>query len=154
MSKQRLLANLAKVYCRIQPSDLHGVGVFAIRRIPKGINPFELPIDIELVSLTPADLRMLAPGIRQMIKQYNVNQNGRYVMSTLGLNLVELEYFVNHSTSPNLVFDEDNACYRTARTIATGEELTADYNEYAPGLLGTQLRSRRHLDCLYKCMYT
>jgi SET domain-containing protein len=134
MSKRTLLKNLEKVYCRVQPSKLHGVGVFAIRRIPKGINPFELPIPAKLVELTASDIRSLAPGIQQMIRQYAVKQNGRYVISTLGFNLVELEYFVNHSDSPNLSFDDHKGCYRTARVIARGEELTGDYNRYAPAM--------------------
>src|SRR5581483_11682541 len=125
--KQRLLENLRKVYCRVQPSKLHGVGVFAIRRIPKGINPFEIPIPTELVSLTVAEMHALPRGIQQMIRQYVAKQDGGYVVTTLGLNLLELEYFVNHSSKPNLLFDEDEGCYRTARVIASGEELTGDY---------------------------
>jgi len=140
MSKHKLLKNLEKVYCRVQPSALHGVGVFAIRRIPKGINPFELPIPAELAGLTDADIRPLPPGIRQMIRQYAVKQKGRYVLSTLGFNLLELEYFVNHSDSPNLVFDDDEGCYRTARAITQGEELTGDYNHYAPAMPAIKYR--------------
>ena len=125
--KQRLLDNLRKVYCRVQPSKLHGVGVFAIRRIPKGINPFEVPIPFALTSLTAADVRTLPRGIQQMIRQYVANQDGEYVLTMFGFNLLELEYFVNHSPTPNLLFDEDEGCYRTARVIASGEELTGDY---------------------------
>lgn len=134
MSKRKLLKNLEKVYCRLQPSAHHGVGVFAIRPIPKGINPFELPIPPDLVNLTDADVRPLPPGIKQMIKQYAVKQDGRYVLSTLGFNLPELEYFVNHSDVPNLMFDDDRGCYYTARRIKTGEELTGDYNRFAPAM--------------------
>lgn len=134
MSKRTLLANLEIVYCRVQPSPLHGVGVFAIRRIPKGINPFKLPLVTELVGLTPTDLRTLPAGTRQMIRQYAVNDGGRYFLSTLGFNLLELEYFVNHSDKPNLVFDEESGSYRTARVIRIGEELTGDYNHYAPAM--------------------
>src|SRR5579884_2083826 len=132
MSKRLLLANLARVYCRLQRSPLHGVGVFAVRRVPKGINPFEIPIPTRLVMLTSEDLRGVAPGVREMLRQYAVKQNGGYILSTLGFNLLELEYFVNHSTAPNLAFDEDEGCYRTARAVKRGEELTADYTRYAP----------------------
>lgn len=142
MGKRKLLANLDKAYCRIQPSPLHGVGVFAVRRIPEGINPLELPIRTELVGLSEPDVRALPPGIRQMIRQYAVKQNGRYVLSTLGFNLVELEYFVNHSTKPNLVFDDAAGCYRTARAIARGEELTGDYNRFAPRMPAIRYRRR------------
>jgi len=34
------LKRLEKVYCRLAPSSVHGVGIFAIKDIPKGINPF------------------------------------------------------------------------------------------------------------------
>lgn len=132
MSKQKLLNNLRNVYCRLQPSANHGVGVFAIRRIPKGINPFEVPIPTELISLTDDDIRTLPPGVRLMIRQYAVKEDRRYVLSSLGFNLLELEYFVNHSSEANLFFDEDKGCYRTARPISPGEELTGDYNHYAP----------------------
>jgi hypothetical protein len=140
VNKRGLLKNLKKVYCRVQPSALHGVGVFAIRRIPKGINPFELPIPTQLVELTDADIRALPPGIRQMIRQYAVKQNGTYILSELGFNLLELEYFVNHSDSPNLIFDDDEGCYTTARAITRGEELTGDYNHYAPAMPAIKYR--------------
>ena len=140
MSKRKLLKNLEKVYCRLQPSAHHGVGVFAIRPIPKGINPFELPIPPDLVNLTDADVRPLPPGIKQMIRQYAVKQDGYYVISALGFNMLELEYFVNHSDSPNLTFDDDQGCYHTARPIKKGEELTGDYNRYAPAMPAVKYR--------------
>jgi len=41
--KKKLIKNLENdIYCRIKPSKKHGVGVFAIRDIPKGINPFKI----------------------------------------------------------------------------------------------------------------
>ena len=39
--KNELLKVLGKTYCRLMPSKLGGVGVFAIRDIAKGTNPFE-----------------------------------------------------------------------------------------------------------------
>lgn len=141
MDKRTLLANLRKVYCRVQRSELHGVGVFAIRRIPKGINPFEPPIPLQLAHVSKEEIKGLPVGVKDMIRQYAVNQNGHYVLATFGFNLLELEYFVNHSTKANLVFDEDLGCYRTARVIARGEELTGDYNHYAPAM--PEIRYRR-----------
>lgn len=140
MSKRTLLKNLEKVYCRVQPSGHHGVGVFAVRRIPKGVNPFVLPIPTKLVGLSDADVRGLPAGIRSMIRQYAVKQDGHYVLSTLGFNLVDLEYYVNHSDRPNLIFDDRRGCYRTKRAIKIGEELTGDYNDYAPAMPAIRYR--------------
>ena len=37
--KKKLIKNIEiDIYCRIKPSKKHGVGVFAIRDIPKSIN--------------------------------------------------------------------------------------------------------------------
>ena len=38
--KQEVLNKLKNTYCRLKPSKIEGVGVFAIRDISKGINPF------------------------------------------------------------------------------------------------------------------
>ena len=41
MTRTELLARvLADCYCRLQPSSIHGIGVFAIRDIPRRTNPF------------------------------------------------------------------------------------------------------------------
>ncbi len=39
--KNSILKNLKNTYCRLRPSKLNGVGVFAIRNIPKNRDPFE-----------------------------------------------------------------------------------------------------------------
>ena len=35
-----ILRRLERVYCKLAPSPIHGVGIFAIKDIPKGTNPF------------------------------------------------------------------------------------------------------------------
>jgi len=40
---KQLVRNLKNnVYCRIKPDSFGGVGVFAIKDIPEGVNPFKL----------------------------------------------------------------------------------------------------------------
>ena len=39
-NKYKLLKNLKETYCAFGVSKVHGVGVFAIRDIPIGIDPF------------------------------------------------------------------------------------------------------------------
>ena len=36
MTKEELLLSLQDVYLQLRPSTVHGIGVFAIREIPKG----------------------------------------------------------------------------------------------------------------------
>ena len=40
LKEKLILKRLEKVYCRLAPSPIHGIGVFAIKDIPKGTNPF------------------------------------------------------------------------------------------------------------------
>lgn len=59
------------VYARIMPSKIHGVGVFAIRDIPKGTRLFDKD-DSELVWMKKSDLDLaeLPRGIRQLYDQF------------------------------------------------------------------------------------
>ena len=72
-----------------------------------------------------------------MIRQYAVKQDGVYIYSTLGFNIVELEYFVNHSAHPNLVFDEDAAHGAGAARISsamTGVSANVPLPTFAEGM--------------------
>ena len=43
MSKNKLLKHLQNdIYCRLDVSKIAGIGVFAIKTIPKGVNPFKI----------------------------------------------------------------------------------------------------------------
>jgi hypothetical protein len=61
---------LANCYCRLAPSPIHGIGVFAIRNIPRGRNPFNtLPKYARpgYVRMTSAELDALPLKLRGMI---------------------------------------------------------------------------------------
>jgi len=51
--KEVILKKLENTYCRLQPSMISGVGVFAIRDIPQGINPFQGAQEPEWIETTP-----------------------------------------------------------------------------------------------------
>src|ERR1700722_14347341 len=54
---KKLIKDLEEnVYCRLQPSKVHGIGIFAIRDIPKGKNLFKAFTDYEL---TPVPISMI-----------------------------------------------------------------------------------------------
>ena len=40
ITKKEILNNLKNTYCRLKASKIQGVGIFAVREIPKGKNPF------------------------------------------------------------------------------------------------------------------
>jgi len=134
MKRTELLRHvLADCYCRLQPSSIHGIGVYAIRVIPKGKNPFEtLPTYGRrrgYVRITDEELDALPPGLSRLLKALFVPTDGKMHIPTAGTNIVYLAAYVNHSATPNLR-TADGFNFRARRRIREGEELTADYRTY------------------------
>ena len=137
---------LANCYCRLAPSPIHGIGVFAIRNIPRGRNPFNtLPKYARpgYVRMTSVELAVLPPKLREMISALFVPTDGEMWLPTCGTNVVYLNSYLNHSTAPNLR-TRDGFTFIALRKISEGEELTADYHTYgADDLLGAQPQDHR-----------
>ncbi len=132
MDKQQFLEALSDTWCRLGITD-HGVGVVAIRPIPKGTNPFkhcdpfgfviEIP-EVELEASTAPE------EAKQLVRDFCALQNGTYFVPDYGIDAIDKSYFLNHSKTPNMETKDDGALFVTARDIAKGEELTADYGQY------------------------
>jgi hypothetical protein len=96
---------LTNCYCRLAPSPIHGIGVFAICDIPRGRNPFNtLPKYARpgYVRMTSADLDALPSKLREMICALFVPTDGEMWLPNCGTNLVYLKSYLNHSTTPSL----------------------------------------------------
>ena len=77
---------LANCYCRLAPSAIHGIGVFAIRNIPRGRNPFNtLPKYARpgYVRITSSELDALPPKLREMISALFVPTDRGNVVANL-----------------------------------------------------------------------
>ena len=134
MKRTELLQRiLADCYCRLQPSPIHGIGVYALRDIPKGKNPFRtLPTHGRrrgYVRITNGELDALPLGLFRLLKALFVPTDGRMHIPTTGTNIVYLAAYVNHSATPNLR-TADGFNFSARRRIREGEELTADYRTY------------------------
>ena len=125
------------VYCRIAPSKVHGVGVVAVRPIPKGTNVFQ-----NLVSKTGSqkDIRVpqdrilkndqIAEGVKQIICDFMTFHEGYIDLPSEGLNQLNISFYLNHSDVPNIQ-TPDGETFITTRDIETGEELFSDYHTYS-----------------------
>jgi len=133
MKRAELLRRiLADCFCRLQPSPLHGVGVFAIRGIPKGRNPFRtLPkyATTGSVRATEDELGALPPKLAALVRALFVPTADTMWIPTSGLNVISLTAYINHSPRPNLR-TKDGARFVTSRAIRPGQELTVDYRTY------------------------
>jgi SET domain-containing protein len=139
MNKQKLLDNLLNnTYCRIMPSSTEGVGVFAIKDIPKDTNPFintsNKPLKYKTVGLNVNDIKKLDSGVKKMIKDYiQPDDNKIYYLPYLGLNTIDISFYLNHSNKSNLdIVPSPNADYieyKTKKVIKKNQELFIDYKK-------------------------
>tara|TARA_R100001509_G_scaffold161991_1_gene132465 strand:- start:436 stop:900 length:465 start_codon:yes stop_codon:yes gene_type:complete len=137
--KQRLLDNLRNdTYCRLGVSNLQGVGVFAIKEIPKGVNPFKKTyIDTTpQIDITDEDLEGIDENVAKCVKDFFAKDEFQsYPVSLNGLNCLDISFYVNHSNDPNLTINEKSpqfdqySPFVATRLIKEGEELTQDYVE-------------------------
>jgi len=131
VSKQKVINSLKNTYCRLKASKIEGVGVFAIRDIPKGENPFYGIKKQKWVKFNISDLEKIDKEIMPLIDSFFViKKNGTVYISESGLNGMDISYFLNDSKKPNLKTTDDGTNFKTLKKIKKGEELTVAYATY------------------------
>jgi hypothetical protein len=131
------------VYARIGRSRVHGVGVVAIREIPKGTAVFRGE-DERVVWVPQAIVRRLARPLRQLYEDFAMLWGDRYGVPRT-LNMLSVGWYLNHSRRPNVEADEWGR-FHALRRIRKGEELTADYRTFSDEKLAFRPKpSRRPL---------
>lgn len=134
--KQRVIDHLNNdIYCRLKPSTVAGVGVFAIKDIPKDINPFKSPIGCikdKIYYVTQDDIE--DTEVKKLVDDFYHGQNGIHGVPLRGLNSNDVSFYLNCSKTPNVGFTVDYNCslieFKTLRPIKKGEELFINYNDY------------------------
>lgn len=112
-----------EVRCHIKPSNIAGIGVFALRDIRKGERLYCFPRTSRAwYDLTYSQLDKLRPEIREIILQrWPAIINGSHFQSPN--DDVWLCSFINHSDSPNYLQSSDSAL----RDIPAKTEITESY---------------------------
>jgi SET domain-containing protein len=128
--KKKVIRILNKTYCRLRPSAIGGVGVFAIRDIPKNIDPFPGIHNHSWYKISTSDLKGADPEILKMVDDfYVIEKDGSILVPSCGLNGMDISYFLNHSQNPNMVRKE-NGSFKTSKVIKKGKELLVSYGTY------------------------
>jgi len=116
---------LVKTY--LDRSAIHGIGLFAAERIPKGTVIWRHSREIDLL-LTAEEIAALHPAARVQIEKYTYldRELGKFVLCG------DDARFFNHSDAPNChdIPDARGGTTVAARDIEPGEELTSDYASF------------------------
>lgn len=123
------------VWATLRKSPIHGVGVFAIRDIPKGIQitdniAYDTNQDIYTRQnvLTEQELEKVHPEVRKLILDRTIFSAESPYLSFLSPNAdAILQSWMNHSDAPNTTGQH------TSRDVKKGEELTENFIRLAEG---------------------
>lgn len=110
-------------YCKtyLAPSKIHGVGVFALRDIPKGDKLFTDMVP-KLYNVPYSEFNRLFPEVQeQLLGQFPLIKNG----SAFAYPTTRIVAFMNHDKNPN--YDAVNDL--TLKKIKAGQEITEDYRK-------------------------
>lgn len=122
--KKLAIKRLDHIYCRIQPSKINGVGLFAIKDIPKGTDPFNnsyMAHDALLINKN--ELKDCNDEIKKMLEDYWPTNNNNKIILPLYPNQIILTNYLNYSEDNYNIIFNDSGKWETLKIIKNGEEL-------------------------------
>lgn len=136
MTKQELLHELSgNTWVMLRPSAIEGVGVFAIRDIPKGCRDMFGKPDAagEWITVPKKEIETLPAHAQFIVGNYCLYDEDNYFLPAHGFKKMDVSLFLNHSDSPNIISINDGDFFETIRDIKQGEELLIDYGGIVDG---------------------
>ena len=126
--KRKILKHLQEeVYCHLGISPVHGIGVFAIRSIPKGVNPMRTWNEVKEIKFTHKELQDVPKSVKKELNIFCYYDKEVMEIPSVGMNTLNMAVYLNHSKKPSVKFRK-NGQLVTLRVIKTGEELLLDYD--------------------------
>jgi SET domain-containing protein len=136
MTKEELLQELSgNTWVMLRPSPIEGIGVFALRNIPKGCRDmFSKPDDAsEWITISKNEIEALPAHAQFLVGNYCLYDEEHYFVPAQGFKKIDLSLFLNHSDKPNIISVDDGDYFETNRDIKEGEELVIDYGGIVDG---------------------
>jgi len=128
MDKFQLMNELHHfTYAMIKASPIHGIGVFAIRDIPKGTRDIFSKEAGEWIKVSKAEIESLPLHSRSLVENHCLFDEDHYWLPDYGFKKLDIVIFLNHADQPNLISINDGEYFEAIRDIAAGEELFVDY---------------------------
>lgn len=118
------------VYTRLGQSEVHGIGVFSVKDIPKGTIIFKGD-ETELIWIDKKEINNAEPEIRKLYDDFCIIKGDRYGCPE-NFNSLTVGWYINESKdSPNVEFNAEYEDFIALRNIKQGEELLVDYSKYS-----------------------
>jgi len=136
MTKQELLNELSNnTWVMLRPSPIEGIGVFAIRDIPKGCRDIFGKPDAadEWITVPKKEMEALSAHARLLVGNYCLYDEENYFIPAHGFKKMDVSLFLNHSDTPNIISINDGDFFETVRDIKQNEELLIDYGGIVEG---------------------
>jgi hypothetical protein len=109
-------------YFRVKTSPIHGVGLFAIRDIPKNFKLFN-NIDEDGEFIDKHDITNIET--RKILEDYYCAPKGKLFLPNELMS--HWSHYLNHNNNENVTLNDDTGWYITNRFIKAGEELFENY---------------------------
>ena len=130
MTNEELLSELAQeTYVALQPSPVHGIGVFAIRDIPKGNRTMFSKENGDWTKVPFEQVESLPEHSKRLIETYCIFDEESYYIEKTGFKKMDLINFLNHSDSPNLGLIKGEF-FETLADVKCGDELFINYSDF------------------------
>jgi SET domain-containing protein len=120
------------LYTRIKASS-KGVGLFAIRSIPKGTQLFVGDVGNTIRILVSTIDKISDAEVRQMYTDFCPVVD-KYFIAPSDFNQMTMSWYMNHSNEPDVTVVRDLQ-FVTSRVIHVGEELTVNYTTFSDNAL-------------------
>ena len=132
---QQLLSELQNdTYVMPKASPIHGIGVFAIRDIPKGTRNIFSKGRGEWIKVPITEVEKLPEHTRSLIETYCLFDEEDYWVPEYGFKVIDPVIYLNHSSNPNIISINDGEEFEAIVDIKEGQELLVNYGHLVDGM--------------------
>ncbi|HEY6505536.1 MAG TPA: SET domain-containing protein [Chitinophagaceae bacterium] len=128
MTKEEILNDLSgNTYATLKPSPVHGIGVFAIRDIPKGCRHIFSKGHGKWIKVSIGEVERLPAHSKDLVETYCVFDDEHYFVPDYGFKVMDMVNYLNHSPHPNILSINDGEDFEALADIPSGTELLINY---------------------------
>lgn len=132
MSPSHLIAEAHNdIYCKLAPSPIHGVGVFALKDIP--INTVIFRVNLKTITVDSKFLNRIHINVANYYNSMLLSNLSTIEIPETGMSVIPTSYYLNHSEESNAKIDIENNLIVAKKNIYADEEVTINYKGLSTG---------------------